>query len=72
MSASSYTGRQALAEFLCGLGAQRSHWYSIVLPTSTSGIDERVSIDRGGNDDVGGTCYTVASCSIGLVQGTLL
>ncbi len=64
MLASSYTGRQALAEFLRGLGPQRGHWYSIILQPGLFGIDENVarafpplsktSIDRGGND-AGGT-----------------
>lgn len=43
VSASSYASRQALAEFLCGLGPQYGHWYSIILANSISGIDKRVA-----------------------------
>ncbi len=43
ISVSSYASRQELAEFLCGLGPQCHHWYSIILPNSTTGIDERVA-----------------------------
>ena len=43
MLASSYTGRQALAEFLRGLGPQRGHWYSIILQPGLLGIDENVA-----------------------------
>ncbi len=41
--ASSYISRQALAEFLCGLGPQRGHLYLIILPAGISGIDDNVA-----------------------------
>ncbi len=41
MSASSSAGRKALADFFRGLEPQRGHWYSIILPSSTTASDER-------------------------------
>ncbi len=44
MNSSRKAGRQALAAFFSGLGAQRGHWYSIILSCSTGASDERHSI----------------------------
>ena len=43
MNSSRKAGRQALAAFFSGLGAQRGHWYSVILSSSTGASDERHS-----------------------------
>jgi hypothetical protein len=36
-------GRQALADFFSALAPQRAHWYSIILPVSEGGSEDRIA-----------------------------